>query len=207
MRTWILDIYFVFLQFVSCLFILVFSRQEALSSAVSEKDAHLQWLEVTFEHRQIFWDSMFLYNLLLYLQFYSYLHTATRLPVILWFWTSSNLVWFYIFLLAHCHQVAGEGSSNAHTRGTLERLRRERRDLLNRMKEEVAKPIFVLFWFNQMKREFAEPICWPMWPNLWFLFRMRTAWRWSLRWTRRLPSSLEPARSQRSATSTAESHL
>merc|ERR1719356_1851326 len=52
-------------------------KQEALSSAVSEKDAHLQWLE-----------------------------------------------------------VAGEGSSNAHTRGTLERLRRERRDLLNRMKEE-----------------------------------------------------------------------
>jgi len=33
-------------------------------------------------------------------------------------------------------EVAGEGSSNAHTRGTLERLRRERRDLLNRMKEE-----------------------------------------------------------------------
>merc|ERR550534_386662 len=52
-------------------------KQKALSSAVSEKDAHLQWLE-----------------------------------------------------------VAGEGSSNAHTRGTLERLRRERRDLLNRMKEE-----------------------------------------------------------------------
>merc|ERR1719507_2993431 len=52
-------------------------KQEALSSAVSEKDAHLQWLE-----------------------------------------------------------VAGEGSSNAHTRGTLERLRRERRDLLNRMKKE-----------------------------------------------------------------------
>jgi len=52
-------------------------KQEALSSAVSEKDAHLQWLE-----------------------------------------------------------VAGEGISNAHTRGTLERLRRERRDLLNRMKEE-----------------------------------------------------------------------
>ena len=80
MRTWILDIYLVFLQFVTCLFILVFSRQEALSSAVSEKDAHLQWLEVTFEHRQIFCDSMLLYNLLLYLQFYSYLH-ATRLPV------------------------------------------------------------------------------------------------------------------------------
>lgn len=52
-------------------------KQEALSSAVSEKDAHLQWLE-----------------------------------------------------------VAGEGSSNMHTRGTLDRLRRERRDLLNRMKEE-----------------------------------------------------------------------
>ena len=88
-----------------------FYRQEALSSAVSEKDAHLQWLEVVFEHRQIFCDSMFSYNLLSYLQFYSYLHG---------------------------HQVAGEGSSNAHTRGTLERLRRERRDLLNRMKEEVS---------------------------------------------------------------------
>ena len=58
----------------------------------------------------------------------------------------------------HRRNAIGEGSSNAHTRGTLERLRRERRDLLNRMKEEIAKPIFVLFWFNQMKREFAEPI-------------------------------------------------
>ena len=52
------------------------SRQEALSSAVSEKDAHLAWLEVT-----------------------------------------------------------GEG--NIHTRGTIDRLRKERRELLNRMKEEV----------------------------------------------------------------------
>ena len=52
------------------------SRQEALSSSISEKDAHLAWLEVT-----------------------------------------------------------GEG--NIHTRGTIERLRRERRELLNRMKEEV----------------------------------------------------------------------
>ena len=76
----ILDINLVFLQFVTCLFISVFYRQEALSSAVSEKDAHLQWLEVTFEHRQIFCDSMSLYNLLLYLQFYSYLR-ATRLLV------------------------------------------------------------------------------------------------------------------------------
>lgn len=52
------------------------SRQEALSSSISEKDAHLAWLEVT-----------------------------------------------------------GEG--NIHTRGTIDRLRRERRELLNRMKEEV----------------------------------------------------------------------
>ena len=159
MRTWILDIYFVFLQFVSCLFILVFSRQEALSSAVSEKDAHLQWLEVTFEHLQIFCDSMFLYDLLFI--FNSFLTcAATRLPVILWFWTSSNLVWFYIFLLAHCHQVAGEGSSNAHTRGTLERLRRERRDLLNRMKEEVS--IFCAFifcspgWRRRLQNQFLS---------------------------------------------------
>merc|ERR1719410_3220610 len=50
-------------------------KQEALSSSVSEKDAHLAWLEVT-----------------------------------------------------------GEG--NIHTRGTIERLRKERRELLNRMKEE-----------------------------------------------------------------------
>ena len=58
------------------------------------------------------------------------------------------IIFFYIFnlfLLAHGHQVAGEGSSNAHTRGTLERLRRERRDLLNRMKEEVS--IFCAFSF------------------------------------------------------------
>ena len=54
------------------------TRQEALSSAVSEKDAHLAWLEVT-----------------------------------------------------------GEG--NVHTRGALDRLRRERRDLLHRMKEEVSR--------------------------------------------------------------------
>ena len=54
-------------------------RQEALSSAVSEKDAHLSWLEVT-----------------------------------------------------------GEG--NVHTKGTIERLRRERRELLQRMKEEVTLP-------------------------------------------------------------------
>ena len=33
--------------------------------------------------------------------------------------------------------MAGEGSSNAHTRGTIERLRKERREILNRMKEEV----------------------------------------------------------------------
>jgi len=50
-------------------------KQEALSSSVSEKDAHLAWLEVT-----------------------------------------------------------GEG--NIHTRGTIDRLRKERRELLNRMKEE-----------------------------------------------------------------------
>ena len=56
------------------------ARQEALSSSVSEKDAHLAWLEVT-----------------------------------------------------------GEG--NIHTRGTIERLRKERRELLNRMKEEVRQAI------------------------------------------------------------------
>ena len=75
--------------------------------------------------------------------------------------------------------------------------------------------LFVHFWFNLMKREVAEPILFlSLWRNLKlvtklivFLFRMRTAWRWSLRWTRRLPSSREPARSQRLATSTAESHL
>ena len=44
-------------------------------------------------------------------------------------------------------QVAGEGSSNAHTRGTLERLRRERRDLLNRMKEEVCLFFLLLVFF------------------------------------------------------------
>ena len=52
-------------------------RQEALSSAGSEKDAHLAWQEVT-----------------------------------------------------------GEG--NVHTKGTIERLRRERRELLQRMKDEVV---------------------------------------------------------------------
>lgn len=60
-------------------------KQEALSSAVSEKDAHLQWLE-----------------------------------------------------------VAGEGSSNVHTRGTIDRLRKERRELLNRMKEENEKRMTLL---------------------------------------------------------------
>lgn len=60
-------------------------KQEALSSAVSEKDAHLQWLE-----------------------------------------------------------VAGEGSSNIHTRGTIDRLRKERRELLNRMKEENEKRMTLL---------------------------------------------------------------
>ena len=54
------------------------SRQEALSSAVSEKDAHLAWLEVT-----------------------------------------------------------GEG--NVHTKTTIDRLRKERRELLQRMKDEVMR--------------------------------------------------------------------
>ena len=54
------------------------SRQEALSSAVSEKDAHLAWLEVT-----------------------------------------------------------GEG--NVHTKTTIDRLRKERRELLQRMKDEVIQ--------------------------------------------------------------------
>ena len=53
-------------------------RQEALSSAVSEKDAHLAWLEVT-----------------------------------------------------------GEG--NVHTKTTIDRLRKERRELLQRMKDEVMQ--------------------------------------------------------------------
>ena len=63
--------------FEAVILIVSVPRQEALSSAVSEKDAHLAWLEVT-----------------------------------------------------------GEG--NIHTRGALDRLRRERRDLLHRMKEEVC---------------------------------------------------------------------
>ena len=63
--------------FEALIIIVSVPRQEALSSAVSEKDAHLAWLEVT-----------------------------------------------------------GEG--NIHTRGALDRLRRERRDLLHRMKEEVC---------------------------------------------------------------------
>ena len=54
-------------------------RQEALASAVSEKDAHLAWLEVT-----------------------------------------------------------GDGEHNFHTRESCDRLRRERRQLLGRMKEEVS---------------------------------------------------------------------
>ena len=53
-------------------------RQEAISSAISEKDAHLAWLEVT-----------------------------------------------------------GEG--NIHTRSSMDRLRRERRELLHRIKEEVSR--------------------------------------------------------------------
>ena len=64
-------------MFEAVILIVSVPRQEALSSAVSEKDAHLAWLEVT-----------------------------------------------------------GEG--NIHTRGALDRLRRERRDLLHRMKEEVS---------------------------------------------------------------------
>ena len=57
-------------------------RQEALSSAVSEKDAHLAWLEVT---------------------------------------------------------MTGEG--NVHTMGTIDRLRKERRELLQRMKDEVCRDL------------------------------------------------------------------
>ena len=60
----------------------VLIRQEALSSAVSEKDAHLAWLEVT-----------------------------------------------------------GEG--NIHTKGSIDRLRKERRELLQRMKEEVGMVSFI----------------------------------------------------------------
>ena len=204
MRTWILDIYLVFLQFVTCLFILVFYRQEALSSAVSEKDAHLQWLEVTFEHRQIFCDSMFLYNLLLYLQFYSYLR-ATRLLVRGAATRTRVEPW---------RGCAGRGG----TCSTGWRRRLQYFSLIfcsTKWRKRSQRLLFVHFWFNLMKREVAEPILFlSLWRNLKlvtkliaFLFRMRTAWRWSLRWTRRLPSSREPARSQRLATSTAESHL
>ena len=59
------------------------TRQEALSSAVSEKDAHLAWLEATSE-------------------------------------------------------------GNIHTRSTIDRLRKERRDLLLRMKEEVRHAALAL---------------------------------------------------------------
>lgn len=60
-------------------------KQEALSSAVSEKDAHLAWLEVT---------------------------------------------------------MTGEG--NVHTMGTIDRLRKERRELLQRMKDENENRIKLL---------------------------------------------------------------
>lgn len=73
-------------------------KQEALSSAVSEKDAHLQWL-----------------------------------------------------------QVAGEGSSNAHTRGTIERLRKERREILNRMKEENENRMALLSALDDSQALFTGP--------------------------------------------------
>lgn len=81
---------------------------------MSEKDAHLQWLEVASQSS------------------------------ILFTYISKNRS---ISCLMVDGQVAGEGSSNAHTRGTLERLRRERRDLLNRMKEEVCLFFLLLVFF------------------------------------------------------------
>lgn len=71
-------------------------KQEALSSAVSEKDAHLSWLEVT-----------------------------------------------------------GEG--NVHTKGTIERLRRERRELLQRMKEENENRMKLLSSLEDTSALFTGP--------------------------------------------------
>jgi len=71
-------------------------KQEALSSAVSEKDAHLAWLEVT-----------------------------------------------------------GEG--NVHTKGTIERLRRERRELLQRMKEENENRMKLLSSLEDTSALFTGP--------------------------------------------------
>jgi len=71
-------------------------KQEALSSAVSEKDAHLAWLEVT-----------------------------------------------------------GEG--NVHTKGTIDRLRRERRELLQRMKEENENRMKLLSSLEDTSALFTGP--------------------------------------------------
>lgn len=71
-------------------------KQEALSSAVSEKDAHLAWLEVT-----------------------------------------------------------GEG--NVHTKGTIERLRRERRELLQRMKDENENRMTLLSSLEDTSALFTGP--------------------------------------------------
>ena len=102
---------------------------------MSEKDAHLQWLEVASQCSILF----------------TYV-SKTR----------------SISCLMVDGQVAGEGSSNAHTRGTLERLRRERRDLLNRMKEEVRNSSFVemsshsfsfLFWSFSISISILNDLC------------------------------------------------
>ena len=155
MRTWIFDIYIVFLQFVTCLFISVFFIDRRPWAALCPRRTHicsgLRWL----------------LNIVKY-------------SVILCF----CIVFFYIFnSILICAPPGcwwGE-QQRAHARNPGEAAQGEEGPaqpdeggglnilcfhfLLNRMKEEVAKPIFVLFWFNQMKREFAEPIWWPMWPN------------------------------------------
>jgi len=53
--------------------------------------------------------------------------------------------------------VAGEGSSNAHTRGTIERLRKERREILNRMKEENENRMALLSALDDSQALFTGP--------------------------------------------------
>ena len=114
------------------------SRQVALHSAISEKDAHLAWLEVRHPKFHLSIDlSILLYNYLsgIFLRMlWRHLPIFFKLKIIY----LSIFIYIYLSLnflsISSMFKVTGEG--NVHTMSSIEKLRRERREILNRMKEE-----------------------------------------------------------------------